>query len=588
MTGGLAGNGDPRSEIVGRLYDVALDPARYEELLDIWEHKVSAARPGAIDQGQLFADVEIEAHFKRANIILDRAGPPRDARAMLLDEFRTAAAFVIEPDLQVSQANPAAETSLGVRPDTPLSALPIDSETGDHLQHALDWAFAGRGPNTLLLRVRSTRTERVALLQIRLVTGDDPFALVVTSEFEWSAALDRTLAEAFGLSPSELVVIRGVVEARSLKEIADLRQRSIETIRTQLKAIFQKTDTHGQAELIRICLSLMDVVAVTEAVNETIPPSSGGSARLEPRPFQTLMRPDGRRFDYLLLGNPGGRPLLYLPLDYGFVRWPALAEAEAARRGLCVIVPVRAGFGASTSLPAQIGPKSYGDALAEDAHALLDHLRVQQCAILGLGSDSWYAHHIAAQNPGRFQTLLMVAGTLPMTQAAQYERMGKWHRFINANARYAPKVFPFMVKAGFSLARRIGRRAFLHAVYTGCPADVSTIEDPEVLEAILAGSEVALSKAHSAHDAFAREVLAQTLDWSDVVQACRRIPTHFMMGDQDQHAPPETVNEWEREWPHIHFERVANSGYLLFFQRWRMVLDQLDRTIRQPATSLGL
>ncbi|MCV3271241.1 helix-turn-helix transcriptional regulator [Roseobacter sinensis] len=564
-----------RSEIISRLYDVALDPARYEELLDLWEKRVSDVRPGSIDQGRIFSDQEIEAHSRRANVFLDRTEPSSDARETLLVEFRTAAAFIVDPSLRVSAANPAAEVWQGVQLGMALSDLPFDAEASEHLEHSLRRAFAGRGPQMLQIRVRSTNSNRAALLQIRVLPGADPFALIVTSEFEWPVTLDSILAEAFGLTPSEIIVIRGLVEASTIKEIAEQRGRSIETIRTQLKAIFQKTQTQGQAELIRVCLSLMNIVAVTEAVSRTAPQSSSGSARLEPRPFHTLKRPEGRRFDYLILGDPHGQPVLFLPLDYGLVRWPAKAEAEAARRRLRVIVPIRAGFGASTALPREVAAVAYGPALAADVHALLDHLDVYRCPIISLGNDSWYAHHIAAHRPDRITGILMSAGTLPMTKAKQYERMGKWHRFITANARYAPTVFPFMVKAGFSLARRVGRRSFLHAVYGDSPADLATIEEPETLEAILSGSEIALSKAHSAHDAFAREVVAKTLDWSNVVKACRSVPTHFLTGDEDKHAPPETVNEWEVEWPHVHFERIKGAGYLLFFQHWELVLDRL-------------
>ncbi|WP_227270226.1 alpha/beta fold hydrolase [Roseobacter weihaiensis] len=567
--------GAARSEIISRLYDVALDPTRYEELLDVWEKRVGDIRPGSVAQGQIFTDHEIEAHCERANVFLDRVEASSDPRDALLAEFRTAAAFIIDPSLRVSRVNPTAEIWLGVRSGMPLSALPFDTEAHEHLEHDLERAFAGRGPQTLQMRVRSTRSNRMALLQIRILPGADPFALVVTPEFEWPATLDTILSEAFGLTPSELIVIRGLVETSTIKEIAEQRGRSVETVRTQLKAIFQKTQTHGQAELIRVCLSLMNIVAVTGATNELVLRSSNGSARLEPRPFRTIKRPDGRRFDYLILGDTGGRPVLFLPLDYGLIRWPAGAEAEAARRGLQVVVPIRAGFGSSTSLPREVGAASYGPTLAADVHALLDHLDIRSCPIISLGNDSWYAHHIAALHPDRITAILMAAGTLPMTEAKQYERMGKWHRFITANARYAPTVFPFMVKAGFSLARRIGRRSFLQAVYGDSPADLATIEQPEILEAILSGSEIALSKAHSAHNAFAREVFAKTLNWKHTVRACRSIPTHFLTGNQDQHAPPQTVNEWELEWPHIRFERIKGAGYLLFFQHWEMVLDRL-------------
>ena len=32
------------------------------------------------------------------------------------------------------------------------------------------------------------------------------------------------------------------------------------------------------------------------------------------------MLPDGRRFDYLILGDPAGRPCVFGPQDYGLTR----------------------------------------------------------------------------------------------------------------------------------------------------------------------------------------------------------------------------------------------------------------------------
>lgn len=39
---------------------------------------------------------------------------------------------------------------------------------------------------------------------------------------------------------------------KSLKEVAGEHRLSLHTVQVQLKAIFQKTDTHRQAELLRL------------------------------------------------------------------------------------------------------------------------------------------------------------------------------------------------------------------------------------------------------------------------------------------------------------------------------------------------
>ncbi|OZA08671.1 MAG: hypothetical protein B7Y02_12440, partial [Rhodobacterales bacterium 17-64-5] len=63
---------DHRAEIVERLYDVAVDPIRLEELLDIWEVRAAPLRVGAVDRAIPLEDPEIEAHVARATVFLDR------------------------------------------------------------------------------------------------------------------------------------------------------------------------------------------------------------------------------------------------------------------------------------------------------------------------------------------------------------------------------------------------------------------------------------------------------------------------------------------------------------------------------------
>lgn len=155
--------------------------------------------------------------------------------------------------------------------------------------------------------------------------------------------------------------------------------------------------------------------------------------------------------------------------------------------------------------------------------------------------------------------------------------MDKWHRFILAGARYTPHLLPFMVKAGFALAKRLGKRGFLHAVYGKSDADMNTIANGEVFEALVVGSEVCLSDTHSAHDSFAREVIAhETTDWTEAVLAFKeRIPFIMMNGLQDPQMAAETLADFRRDYPWIEFDVFPDAGQLLFFAKWRQVLDRV-------------
>jgi pimeloyl-ACP methyl ester carboxylesterase len=259
-------------------------------------------------------------------------------------------------------------------------------------------------------------------------------------------------------------------------------------------------------------------------------------------------------------------------LDYGLIRWPVSAERHAMLRKLRVIVPVRAGFGRT-----DLHPKGtdHVAAVTQDYAAVMDHLGAQGAIVLPLGADLRFAMNLATQRPDLVAGIVGCACQLPVRSAAQYERMDKWQRFILANARYAPKVLPFLVQAGFSLARRLGKESFFAQVNGGSPADIETFGRPEVREAMLTGSDVCLTRKWSAHEAFTRECISSEKDWSDIVKACR-VPVVLLQGDQDPQSPVLTIKELMIDYPALDVRFLPNTGQMLFFAEWPLVLDEVE------------
>lgn len=68
------------------------------------------------------------------------------------------------------------------------------------------------------------------------------------------ATTDR-LRAFFGLTPAEAALAAALAAGRSLQEYADEAQVTCETARWRLKQVLAKTDTHRQAELVRLLLS---------------------------------------------------------------------------------------------------------------------------------------------------------------------------------------------------------------------------------------------------------------------------------------------------------------------------------------------
>jgi pimeloyl-ACP methyl ester carboxylesterase/DNA-binding CsgD family transcriptional regulator len=506
----VAAMADLTDQVIDDLYEVAVDPTRYEALLDHWEAMIAPQREAANDTATPALRLpEFESHFQRADRMLAQVtgpGQPQDP-AHLLARIDRSAAFVIDQSLIVTRINAAAALALGVTQGARLADLALGDGEAEELARQTERLLRANSAEPIILRVRTRRDDRIMLVHLRAVRPEagPAFVIAVTSELGWPAGFTKLLRSAFDLTPAEGKVVRALAEGAGLAEIARDRGRSIETVRAQIKAILSKTGTRSQAELIRLTLSTMEMAQYTGSVSDRVPDASTGFGTLAEVPFRTLMLPDGRRHDYIILGDPEGRPCLFLPLDYGLVRWPASAEDEALRRGLRIIVPVRPGYGHST--PLRRGTP-YVAQLVEDTVALLDHLGVGRVPVLSLGGDSYLTMALHATYPERVAAMICCAGVLPLSLPAQYDRMDKWHRFILAGARYTPHLLPFLVKAGFALANRVGKRAFVHAVYGKSAADVATFEIPEVFEAMVCGSEVALSDRHSAHDAFSREIIA--------------------------------------------------------------------------------
>jgi DNA-binding CsgD family transcriptional regulator len=70
-------------------------------------------------------------------------------------------------------------------------------------------------------------------------------------------AIDSSLLYAvFGLTPAEARIASLLAEGRSLKEIAEQQGTQHETVRKQLRSIYQKTATNRQPDLVRLLLHL--------------------------------------------------------------------------------------------------------------------------------------------------------------------------------------------------------------------------------------------------------------------------------------------------------------------------------------------
>lgn len=91
------------------------------------------------------------------------------------------------------------------------------------------------------------------LLQIARLPGASPRACVMITDPAASRHVNiQPLAQIFALTPVETRLVSQLVQGRNVQEAARALHLKVETVRTYLKQVFQKTGTHRQVELVQL------------------------------------------------------------------------------------------------------------------------------------------------------------------------------------------------------------------------------------------------------------------------------------------------------------------------------------------------
>ena len=562
-------------DVIDRVYEVALDAGRYEELRHSWERlQAETEVPRSIDQ----TEAHIAKHFERAVQVLQLVSENdrKDQIQLLLERFESVAAMVIGPDLAIRKANATAIQSFGLTAETGLAHLPVDPDDRRALTSHLAKLLNDDGSKVSVFRVRAVPNDGLLVFQMQRFTLDsgENVILAATSSLHWPEGFASVLKSAFDLSSAEIEIARLLVECCSLKEIAETRGRSMATIRAQVKACFAKTETRNQVELVRLVMSMMDIAAHTigqpgqTAVSDI-------DCTLPNVPYRKTRTADGRSLDYQLLGDPNGKPVLFITTEYGYSRWTASAEQSARDRGLCIISPIRAGYADSDPLPRKT---PFCEGIAADLLCVLDTLGVRRLPVVSMSDDHHFATQMEKMRPGTMTALIAAAGGLPFLHPGQVQRMDKWFRFIQAAARHTPRLLAPMIQIGMHLILKVGREKFARMIYADSPADSAALNDPEVMEALVVGSYNCLSERGNGTRTFIRQTLFEQEPWLvDHVHWLKdRVPAHFLLGLHDPSMPPETIAEHQVEFDWIDFRLFPDTGQLLLFTKWREVLDLVE------------
>ncbi|WP_237151462.1 LuxR C-terminal-related transcriptional regulator [Oryzibacter oryziterrae] len=558
--------------IIDKIYAVAVEPDLYEEFLDVLD---LSFRDGT-ESGNGSGLSHLVTHAARAGDLLDRLASAPDSELERLVDSVGRPACVCRVDGGLVQSNGLLRSRFPSKAIRSVRDFNLDAEsealliermgafsTGDHAGHVLLKLTSVDG-GAVSVALSRPRTMQAAL-------GVAGRLLVTVEDFQWNPMMDMVLVEGYELTASEVMVLRSFMAGLSLQQIADQRERSVETVRTQIKQIMAKTDTRSQLELLRLLLSFNALTAASGAVQTKSAVDAGPDAAGVAERFWTWISANGRRYDVFQSGDPSGHVCLHLHSSMGFYKLPQATRDLALTRGLSIWSVIRPGYGQSGPMPPI---SSYLEELVSDLMALLESRRVQRLSILAEGVAFRMAVLLANRLGDRCVGLSVGAPTLWTAAQTAGDHDQQWHRILFQTATSSPAILPFVVKAAFAFARRHSPEQYLAKIYKNTPEDVAVLKDPEFRQLAAAAHAVCIGSDNVSHKAYTEGVLLAMEDWSQDLRLIR-CPVTVYYGQADLSLRPEAMQNLKAVCPHMQLHCIEGAAHWVNYTKSTEILDDL-------------
>lgn len=554
------------SLVIETMYQVAADPEAWEQLIDVLEEGGPFEEPTP----------EIIRDLARSEDIARLVGRSDDEGAGSLRRARSHIGWVLLSGRgKITAANAAAHAVMGEglgRLEIGRTPLFLDPDNTDALNRALH-QICGQPFGQVILKLERDGEEgpRFAYLipsralpgvadvaLIELAGGDEGYALVFPAVAE-TGRLWTSVTESFGLTPAEVRLAKKLRDGRSLQEAADDLSVSINTVRNQLRAVFDKMGLKRQSDLVR---ALTELSALSNLISSHDPVFEPAQRILDAPKIRQVVLSDGRRLAYREYGDPKGRAVLSFHEGLGSSLLPPGTERTAWKLGLRIVCAERPGFGQSDPHP------DYSfDGVAGDMVELCDQLGFDQVRIGALLSGAPSAIQTAIRLGSRAVHVHIYSGRPPRAlEETGRNVLTQFRRRLEDNPWVLETFFAILrLRLSPVMVERILRRSSTHS-----PADMAYLEShPETVSFIAAyiGEALARSSRGPADEvrAFRR---GRNMALADL-----RTPLTVWHGEQDRLAPlPHLLAFLGDKAQAVHV--VPAIGHFLALKHWDDILKE--------------
>ena len=254
--------------------------------------------------------------------------------------------------------------------------------------------------------------------------------------------LNPDLIQKFKLTAKEQKVLRNLIHGMSIKQIAVESFVSENTVKSHLKAIFRKTGTNSQADVIRLILTHESRILDSYFDSSTV--VAGAIDDISDQDKKITLA-DGNQIVYRDYGPKNGRPLIVFHNGFGCrVTIPNGWQEILHRTNRRIIIPDRPGFGKSPFI------KQHPIGWNQRFSSFVDKLEIDHYDILGTVLGCHMAISYAAEQDPRLGKVILASPVIVNEKKhAKYLTgiLAPSARLVGASKRFAREIYLLWLKS---------------------------------------------------------------------------------------------------------------------------------------------
>lgn len=557
-------------ELVDAIYGLALNPDQFDSFSLVWDEFIRSSSDGNESHEEINGRLNelLGHHFERAFKLMERIGREGHLETSTSDYVASRLAPSIELDSSggLLTANHAASEYFLIPPAAPtlleLFSNVLHEGSIKAVIHSFEKVCNGQKMVAVLVLL-SDRTPCVFV--VKRLKGSSSIIIDVAAT-RWSDSAESILNSNYALTVHECEIVSLLYQGLSAKRIAQYRDRSEETVRTQIRSVLKKMHCESQAQLVRLLTGLVFLSGEQEH-------SGWLSNRYS---INRVSVKNNRSIEFYDVGNPCGKALV---IFHGIMHTPELPEClldSLLNNGYRVIGVCRAGYGHSSP------PSSWRGLLesnADDVSSVLSHLSISRVSCIGILGGSAFAYAFAARFTGIADQVIAISGVVPYMSKRDVEQLPPVARAMAVASASFPKLLPLLVRSAVAVVDRGDTQKIAQMAYRDSPVDLTVALTPTVLPKLKQAYRFTASQGYSA---YAYNGVAVTADHRLFVNELT-CPIALIHGVEDQIQSIESVRRFAENYDNVTLSEVDNVGQLAIFSEPEEITTLVMRAFERSA-----